>query len=61
MIAKAEATNDQTARSADYAVAEFLASDDQAVIAPLYNRTDAYVHKPRLVVVGDRIENWSVQ
>lgn len=48
------------AREAGYAAAEWILNADEAAIAPLYTRPDAYAKKPQLNVVGDRIENWSV-
>jgi len=58
--ADAAATQDPTQRQSDYATAERIVTDTDAVVAPVYYKPDAYVHKPYLNVVGTRIENWTL-
>jgi oligopeptide transport system substrate-binding protein len=60
LVARAASTLDPTARNADYADAERILTETDAAIAPMYTIPDAYVRKPSVTVVGDRIENWSV-
>lgn len=59
-LADAAGTLDGSRRQADYRDAQDILLDQVAAIATLYYRPDAYLSQPRLTVVGDKVENWSV-
>jgi ABC-type oligopeptide transport system substrate-binding subunit len=60
LVAQGASTLDASDRQAAYTDAERLLTETDAAIAPLHTIAAPFLSRPRLTVVGTRIENWTV-